>query len=550
MTTFRRVAAIAKAAPATLLLLICSPGWAQTQMSGSLTATAAFLATQSQIKSVQVDFSCTGAPTCSGTYKETFVFTGCPNPIVHSDTVTLTVNAATPPGPINVAAVWHNQLVQTNFAPACSVTPLSDSPFGLTGSWDGTNGTVNSGQFATNPDKWIYAGQFKLSQPVFSMAVSSNITPTSATASAQIQPRPQDAGTTASVFVFAHAPQSGLGKAAKDGPDPCVLAQLNPNGQLASASASTMQPYTTGVLSSQGQSVSILNNVSTPSVAGATFYVGYGSSSTTMFTNGTYQGAVTVAGATQCNDTLSAAAAPNSPGAVTGLWWNANESGWGIHFTQRGSNTFAAWYTYDTAGKPKWYVATCVGASGTTGTCTGTLYEVTGPSFFGGAFDPSRVSAANAGTLQVTFASATAASMTYTGVAGQTRTVQLTRQPLATGTIPPAVDYSDLWWNSSESGWGMAMAQQFGVTFLAWYIYDAQGKPTWLVSTCTMSGSSCSGAVYSTTGPPFGPTFNSNAVQPSAAGTITVNFTDANHAVLSYTANGVTTTEHVIRQLF
>ena len=40
-----------------------------------------------------------------------------------------------------------------------------------------------------------------------------------------------------------------------------------------------------------------------------------------------------------------------------GLWWNPNESGWGIHFTQRGNVIFAAWYTYDGTGAPKWYVA-------------------------------------------------------------------------------------------------------------------------------------------------------------------------------------------------
>jgi hypothetical protein len=81
------------------------------------------------------------------------------------------------------------------------------------------------------------------------------------------------------------------------------------------------------------------------------------------------------------------------PAALSGLWWNANESGWGIHFTQRGNNVFAAWYTYDASGNPKWYVSTCAmpSTTGTSGTCNGTLYEVNGPTFFGGAFDPARV---------------------------------------------------------------------------------------------------------------------------------------------------------------
>src|SRR5207248_6123323 len=172
--------------------------------------------------------------------------------------------------------------------------------------------------------------------------------------------------------------------------------------------------YTTGVLSSQGQSVTILNNVPTPNVAGASFYVGYGSTSNGMFSSGLYQGAVSVQGTSPCSAALLTGAAPTAPNAVSGLWWNANESGWGIHFTQRGSNTFAAWYTYDALGKPKWYVSTCTGFTGASGICNGTLYEVTGPNFFGGTFNPALVNAANAGSLQVNFTNANAASMTYT----------------------------------------------------------------------------------------------------------------------------------------
>ena len=176
---------------------------------------------------------------------------------------------------------------------------------------------------------------------------------------------------------------------------------------------------------------------------------------------------------------------PNIPGALSGLWWNAGESGWGVHLTQRGSNVFAAWYTYDASGNPKWYVSTCAmpsGTTGTTGTCAGQLFEVNGPKFFGAIFDTRLVNAIPAGSLQVTFQNADSASMTYTGVAGQTRTVAIVRQPLASGTAPPALNYTDLWWNADESGWGIAITQQFSTMFLAWYVYDDAGKPTLIPS--------------------------------------------------------------------
>jgi len=420
----------------------------------------------------------------------------------------------------------------------------------ITGSVDGPTGSSTP---LSNPP------------PVIGVNASSNITSTTVNVTATIQPRVQDVGTTSSIFVFVQAPSNlVLGTAqldrspasppipaATDDAIVCVLAQVNANGQVVAVSASTMQAYVTGVLAAQSQSLNLLSNVPTANVAGASVFVGYGSSAAAMLSSGTFQTAVSVPGAIQCTARTDSAPAANLPGSISGLWWNENESGWGLHLTQRGSNKFAAWYTYDGAGKPKWYVSTCAGASGTTGTCSGTLYEVTGPNFFGGSFDPSLVNAVNAGTLSVNFQTATNASMTYTGVAGLTRTVALTRQPLGAGTAQPAGDYTDIWWGgASQSGWGMAMAQQFGVTFIAWYAYDAHGKPTWLVATCAMNGSSCSGTLYRTTGPPFGPTFNAALVQATSAGTVVVSFIDANNAVISYTVDGVSATKVVTRQVF
>ena len=116
------------------------------------------------------------------------------------------------------------------------------------------------------------------------------------------------------------------------------------------------------------------------------------------------------------------------------FFWNPNESGWGIHFTQRETNIFAAWYTYDASGNPKWYVASnCAGVSGTSGTCNGTLYQVSGPAFFGVNFNPALDNVSAAGNLSVTFTDTNNGSMTYT-VAGQTRTVAITRQNVGVGS--------------------------------------------------------------------------------------------------------------------
>ncbi|HZZ94913.1 MAG TPA: hypothetical protein VFE23_20295 [Usitatibacter sp.] len=240
------------------------------------------------------------------------------------------------------------------------------------------------------------------------------------------------------------------------------------------------------------------------------------------------------------------------PGTLSGLWWNPGESGWGIDFTQRRDIVFAAWYTYDANGNPKWYVASnCAmpSAGVTSGTCHGSLYEVNGPTFFGAAFNPAAVNVVTAGSIAVTFMDTNNASFTYT-VGSQTRTVSIVRQAIAGGSIP-GVDYTDLWWNPNESGWGMAVAQQGSVMFLAWYVYDSSGKPVWYVaSNCAVSSAGCSGPLYRTVGPAFGATFDSSRVQVTPAGTVSLTFADPNNGTLTYTVNGVTASKAVTRQMF
>ena len=141
--------------------------------------------------------------------------------------------------------------------------------------------------------------------------------------------------------------------------------------------------------------------------------------------------------------------------------------------------------------------------------------------------------------------------MTY-AMGSQTRTVAIVRAEISgRGYVAPAVDFTDLWWNPNESGWGMAIAQQFGNIFLAWYVYDATGKPFWYVApSCTVSGSSCSGTLYRTTGPAFGPPLDPAKVQAFAVGSAIVSFIDANNAVLSYTVDGVSASKTITRQIF
>jgi endo-chitodextinase len=67
----------------------------------------------------------------------------------------------------------------------------------------------------------------------------------------------------------------------------------------------------------------------------------------------------------------------NFPDDLTDLWWNPDESGWGLAITYHGDNIFAVWYTYGEDGRPLWVVLPG-GVFSDARTFTGKLYTTTG----------------------------------------------------------------------------------------------------------------------------------------------------------------------------
>lgn len=108
------------------------------------------------------------------------------------------------------------------------------------------------------------------------------------------------------------------------------------------------------------------------------------------------------------------------------LWWNPNESGWGMQLVQQGSLIFATLFIYGSDSKPTWAVAQInyVGQ----GTWTGPLYLTTGP-WFGGPFNAGAVGVRQAGTLTFSAPSVAKGAVTYT-IDGVTVTKQVERETL------------------------------------------------------------------------------------------------------------------------
>ena len=112
-----------------------------------------------------------------------------------------------------------------------------------------------------------------------------------------------------------------------------------------------------------------------------------------------------------------------------------------------------------------------------------------------------------------------------------------------------STDVSDLWWNPSESGWGMQLVQESNFVFATVFIYGSDGRPTWITGELTAGGGPVfSGPVYVTTGPWFGGTFDPGAVGTRQAGTMTFTLQSAATGVLNYSVDGVSVTKEVQRE--
>lgn len=239
-----------------------------------------------------------------------------------------------------------------------------------------------------------------------------------------------------------------------------------------------------------------------------------------------------------------------------GMWYDPNEDGWGLTVTRHGNMIFSAIYTFDNNKKPTWYVISKCPVINNS--CTGEIFRVTGgapPDRNWNAVNPP----ASVGTGTLTFADADhgkfefkindqAVQMT------ESKTKQIEKFVFATDTTPPPVDYTDMWYNPSESGWGVALTQQYGMIFAAWYSYDAAGQPIWFVaSSCPVLGMGCTGDVYQVTGGTFlDSTWSSIDKETKIVGNITLSFeNDANNGKMIYTPkDSVPIIKDITRQNF
>jgi hypothetical protein len=120
-----------------------------------------------------------------------------------------------------------------------------------------------------------------------------------------------------------------------------------------------------------------------------------------------------------------------------------------------------------------------------------------------------------------------------------------------------AANYSDIWWDPAEPGWGLTLADHEINLWAVWYTYRQDGSPTWMFvsgGTFDAGHTRFSGTLYQATGPSWRAAFTSRAVTVNPVGSVTLDFAPAGaaggQATFTYTVGNVTATKKIERYPF
>jgi hypothetical protein len=263
---------------------------------------------------------------------------------------------------------------------------------------------------------------------------------------------------------------------------------------------------------------------------------------------------------------LDAAAAVNRARALVGvstnysaLWYRGSEDGWGVNFQQQGNILFGTWFSYDATGASTWYVMPDMRRVNDD-YFEGPIYATTGVPLHQINGSRATRSVTQVGTAGVQFFNANKAFFVAT-LNGATIFKQITIQQFSTlpacdfttGSRAGATNYTDLWYNATEDGWGINLAQQGDIIFATWFTYTNNGTPGWLVSDALRrtGPGTFTGPLYVTTGKrPQDITGTSAISTVEAAGTMTLTFQDGERGTMTYTVAGTAGSKSITRQVW
>ncbi len=200
----------------------------------------------------------------------------------------------------------------------------------------------------------------------------------------------------------------------------------------------------------------------------------------------------------------------------TGLWYNSSKPGHGVDLELSGHDLAAVWYTYNPDGTPVWYLAMAP-LNGGTWTATLNKYHWSGTSA-----TPTPV-----GNLTINFSSPVTAKFSWT-INGQSGTEPIERFYMADQV--PAINYTGLWYNSTEPGYGYSIDTQGDQIAIVAYFYDSSGEPRWALNASGANDLSSPGSVPALSFFGSCPNCQDSGFSSAQAGTITRQFLDSTHA--------------------
>ena len=116
---------------------------------------------------------------------------------------------------------------------------------------------------------------------------------------------------------------------------------------------------------------------------------------------------------------------------------------------------------------------------------------------------------------------------------------------MTASATPQRFNGTELWLNPAESGWGLYIDHQGDTLFATLFVYGSDGKPLWYSASSLVGDGTYSGALFESTGTPWGMPFDQSTVSRRQVGTMQVELRGDN-ATLTYDVDGTRVTKEII----
>ncbi|MGZ5062787.1 MAG: hypothetical protein ACXWF0_00735 [Usitatibacter sp.] len=236
----------------------------------------------------------------------------------------------------------------------------------------------------------------------------------------------------------------------------------------------------------------------------------------------------------------------------SGLWWNPDESGWGVAVEQQGDVVSAVVATYDPTGQPVWFVMPRAQAptdilalaDSNASAFRGTMYRTTGIQADNGgpALFPPQIDVADMGDAIFTFNGD--GQGTFSNPLSTTKAID--REVFAADASSNASElstptsYQGLWADATQPGWGLYFAHQGDVVFGLWLTYAPNGTALWYSMPLAKTGSGeYSGPIVFSMGPGYDQPYDAARVTAMEVGDATVSFDTGDNAHFTYRLTGL-----------